>query len=88
MSDFPKKNYLVYIPNNFQVWYKALVVHASHDHDYAWEACTSKALYQTWKLLIFKKILKIQRYTATAIDIQFLPLFCEGNPIGVAFLSQ
>jgi hypothetical protein len=32
MSDFPKKNYLVYIPNNFQVWYKALVVHASHDY--------------------------------------------------------
>jgi hypothetical protein len=27
MSNFPKKNFLVYIPNNFQVWYNALVEH-------------------------------------------------------------
>jgi hypothetical protein len=32
MSNFPKKNFLVYIPNNFQVWYNALVEHASHEY--------------------------------------------------------
>jgi hypothetical protein len=28
---YHERKSFVYIPNNFQVWYKALVVHASHD---------------------------------------------------------
>jgi hypothetical protein len=31
-SNFPKEAFLLYLPNNFQIWYKTLVQTAAHEY--------------------------------------------------------
>jgi hypothetical protein len=54
MSNFPKKNFLVYKPNNFQVWYNALVEHASHEYGVL-ATVTGKSNGTTIKVMLFRE---------------------------------
>jgi hypothetical protein len=75
-SQFPKKIFLVYLPNNFQVWFDVLVEHASYEY-----GALAAALHDE-SLINFDYVVSNLSFRVSVPEILRLPRVAKRNAPG------